>query len=197
MGRRSNYGPKSPRVTIKCSADQAKLIAMALEFYERVIGLGQTEEILAEWSMQANFSPDYSARRSHIKYLLFLLKYMMYDLREHENRGIYHSSIPRRVHQMYDIMKMIRHKIVRFEYEEGQRQGLAENLEEEDYPDRHLRYTVNFDKVTPICDDPLIEVTVEPGEADEVEAHTGQDPAMPGAGEAVSVPEKTVRGDAD
>lgn len=197
MKKRNSYGPKSPLVTIKCSADQAKLITLALEFYERVMGLGQTEEILAEWTMQANFGPEYSARRSHIKYLLFLLKYLMYDLRENENLGIYNSAIPRRIHQMYDIMKMIRHKIVQFEYKEGQREGLANNLEEEDYPNRHLRYTVDFDGVRPISDDPPIEVTVEPGEADEEEAHTSEDPAVSRAGEAVSVPEETVRGDAD
>jgi hypothetical protein len=197
MKKRNSYGPKSPLVTIKCSADQAKLITLALEFYERVMGLGQTEEILAEWTMQANFGPEYSARRSHIKYLLFLLKYLMYDLRENENLGIYNSAIPRRIHQMYDIMKMIRHKIVQFEYQEGQREGLANNLEEEDYPNRHLRYTVDFDGVRPISDDPPIEVTVEPGEADEAEAHTSEDPAVSGAVEAVSVPEETVRGDAD
>lgn len=172
-------------------------MAMALEFYERVIGLGQTEEILSEWSMQTNSGPEYSARRSHIKYLLFLLKYLMYDLREHENRGIYHPGIPRRVHQLYDMMKMIRHKTVRFDYEQGQKEWLAKNLPEEDYPYRDLRYTVNFDKVTPICDDPLIEVTIEPGEADEAEASGGEDQSVSGAGETVPVSEETVRGDAD
>ena len=195
MSKHSRFG-RSHSVKIECSLEQAQLIAQALEFYERVLGLGQLEEILSQQTFLGRPGAEQEGKRAHVKRALYLLKYLHFGLSEYESRGIYSSEIPIRVLRMYDMMKTIRHKLARYQYEQGELAAASAEEENADLGHRHLRYTVDFDPHYPMSEDTPIVVTVV-GAADEAEASGSANSSVPGTGEAVSVPSETVRGDAD
>lgn len=99
-----------PDWILKMNHHQLRLLAEALEFYERVLGLGQFEEIGWALSMQRP-GPYDASLRNDIEHLLVLLKKRAFNLDRNQSFGIYSKEVAEKFRVSYDMFKVIRKRL--------------------------------------------------------------------------------------
>jgi hypothetical protein len=115
-----------PLWTISLDHYQLRLMAEALEFFERVLGLGQIEELA--WALAFRIPGPYNSARSHeTEVLLKRVKHVVFGLDANQSFGIYNRDVPEKFRVAYDMMKVLRKRLVETSIQEAQEKGEHEN----------------------------------------------------------------------
>jgi len=103
-----------PDWDLRMSHRQLRLLAEALEFYERTVGLGQLEEFAWALTMRENsrYDPD---KQRDVENLLVLLKKRVFDLDRNQSFGIYSAEVPEKFRVVYDMFKVARKRLAETE----------------------------------------------------------------------------------
>ena len=103
-----------PDWELRMSHRQLRLLAEALEFYERTVGLGQLEEFAWALTMRENsrYDPD---KQRDVENLLVLLKKRVFDLDRNQSFGIYSAEVPEKFRVVYDMFKVARKRLAETE----------------------------------------------------------------------------------
>lgn len=97
---------ETDRYQLTISEEQANIICRALEFYERVGGLGQFEVVVEPWFLRCETAALEEARR-HLDRAKFHLTGFGYGA----SYGIYSEEVPDEHRVAYDLQQVIRHRL--------------------------------------------------------------------------------------
>lgn len=146
------------RYTIDVTEAQAQAIADALDFYVRVVGLCQLDQVAWQHRAHMDISTEDGRERAAI------LSQCMDDAALHAfgfhmgaSRGIHHPDVPAECRTMYDLRRVLRYALAERRVAEleagGDTSGAA-----------WLRNTVDMRRVVPVGDGPVAEVAAKEGE---------------------------------
>lgn len=95
--------------TIQLNEQQMQIMRDALDFYERVLGLGQLEEIESHWRWDADVrGKDFQEKSEAIRYSLYSAKLIGWGCGPGASRGIRSENVPARFQIAYDMTQAIR-----------------------------------------------------------------------------------------
>lgn len=88
---------------------QAYILGDALDFFERVLGLGQLEEVENQWRWHADFQkPDTQSRSEALRHSLYAAKAIGWNLSANASYGIRSPEIAERYRIAYDMTQVLR-----------------------------------------------------------------------------------------
>jgi hypothetical protein len=94
---------------ISVNEEQMRVIQDALDFYERVLGLGQLEEVENHWRWDANVkSDDFQSKSDSIRFSLYAAKAAGWNMSPNSSRGIRSPDVPKRFRVAYDMTQVLR-----------------------------------------------------------------------------------------
>lgn len=153
---RGDEGPT--RYTVDVTEAQARAIADALDFYVRVVGLCQLDQVAWQHRAHMDISTEDGRERAAI------LSQCMDDAALHAfgfdmgaSRGIHHPDVPAECRTMYDLRRVLRHALAERRVAELEALGDTAGAS-------WVRGTVDLHRVVPVGDGPMAEVAVKEGE---------------------------------
>jgi uncharacterized glyoxalase superfamily protein PhnB len=144
------------KYTITLDSKQLNIISRAIDFYERVIGLGQLEEI--SWMWRNNNNPrdeNYESNYFIINSALNIIKKAGWGHDPNESHSIYSNNVPEEFKILYDITQKIRKCVNDVEISKAKEEGDFERV-------RHLEMTVNNRSFMAASDNEPIEIFKNP-----------------------------------
>lgn len=131
-----------------------EVLLSALDFWERVLGLGQLEEIEYAWRWDADVkAEDFREKSDALRSALNAAKWIGWELPGNASLGVRSEKVPERFQIAYDMQKAI--KKVRCDYR------IATSTDEKEI--RHLSMTVDSDPYWPTRPDvPKVQLKVVP-----------------------------------
>lgn len=100
---------KKVTYTITLSEEQIQVLRTALDFYERVLGLGQLEEIEYHWRWYADVKNESFDKTSQaLKGIIHAMKVIGWNLYPNESYGIHSEQIKKPYRIAYDMTQIIR-----------------------------------------------------------------------------------------
>ena len=121
---------------IECNDRQMTVLKNALDFYERVIGLGQLEELEYRWRMHTDLSrEDYDQRSLALKHCMYAAKSIGWGFSPNVSMSIRTDSVPEEFRIAYDMTQIIRKAVF---------DSRAEDVDSNDKEMmKHLKYSVS------------------------------------------------------
>lgn len=95
------------KTTLTLDAQDAALVAEALEFYTRVAGIGQLEEALHPWRLHDYVSSD---KLEKAQKLIDDLKFTLLGLHPNASFAIRNGQVSQKAKRAYEIYSQMRHK---------------------------------------------------------------------------------------
>jgi len=152
----------SRRYQIDCEESQLKVLKDALDFYERVLGLGQLEEISYLWRIFYQEPPeDLSHKSRTVEHALLAAKNAGWGMAPDVSMSIRSETVPRSFRIAYDMTQVIRKSMSDAKIEELEREEGSESTL------KHLRMTVDRDRFWATSDLRPIKVTYSYSEGEE------------------------------
>jgi hypothetical protein len=93
---------------IEVNESQMRVLMDALDFYERVLGLGQLEEIEHGWRWDIGMSPDFSEKSEALRNALAAAKMIGWGFPPNASRSIRSPEVPVRFRIAYDMTQVLR-----------------------------------------------------------------------------------------
>jgi len=125
---------------LEVNEEQALVLREALDVYERVLGLGQVEELEFRWGMDRSPSQEgWERTRETMRFLCYAMKSAGWGHGPNSSHGIRSEKVPRKYRVAYDITQVLRHALAEARVAELEASG------DRDLADR-LRNTVDFDR---------------------------------------------------
>lgn len=95
--------------TIHLDEQQMQVLRDSLDFYERVLGLGQLEEVEHRWRWDMDvLKRDFQARSDGLRHSLYAAKSIGWDLSSNSSRSVRSELIPTKYRIAYDMTQIIR-----------------------------------------------------------------------------------------
>jgi hypothetical protein len=139
---------------IECNESQMGVLKDALDFYERILGLGQLEELEMRWRMNYEGPiEDLDEKSCIIRHCLYGAKRSGWGLSPHVSMSIRSETVPKDFRIAYDMTQIIRKKISDARIEELEGSHGNEDLI------RHLKMTVDRDDFWASSDEEPIKVS--------------------------------------
>lgn len=146
------------RYTIDVTEAQAQATADALDFYVRVVGLAQLDEVASAHRAHFDLSSETGdAKADTLATLMDAAKRCVFGLRSGASRGIHHPDVPAECRMMYDLRRVVRRALAERRVAELEAEGDAEHA-------TWVRRSVDLRRVVPVGDGPMAEVAVKEGE---------------------------------
>jgi len=144
----------SRRYHLECNENQIKVLKQALDFYERVLGLGQLEEINSLWRIYYRGSiEDLNQKSCTIEHALYAAKSAGWGFAPNVSMSIRSETVHEDFRIAYDMTQVIRKKIS---------DARIEDLEKKDGSEdsiRYLKMTVDRDDFWASSDEEPIKVS--------------------------------------
>lgn len=134
------------RYTLTLTGEQARSVLMALDLYERAVGLGQTEALAERLVFRERVEPEMADR---IRELLSWVKQIAFGHPPNGSYGIRSPEVPREAKLMYDMTQIMRRVFAEERIAAARRRGdydLAGRIE----------MSVNMDRYFPTTEAPPI-----------------------------------------
>lgn len=142
------------RYAIEVTEAQAHAIADALDFYVRVVGLAQLDEVAAAHRMHMDLRDDAQRQTSEgLDALMGAAKVCAFGLRHGASRGIHSQDVPAVCLTMYDLRRVLRRALTGRRIAELEAEGDADGA-------AWLRGTVDMDRRAPVGEGPVAVVTL-------------------------------------
>lgn len=140
--------------TIQLNEQQMHVMRDALDFYERVLGLGQLEEIEFCWRWDADVrGKDFQEKSDAIRHALYSAKLIGWGFGPGASRSIRSGDVPIRFRIAYDMTQVVRKTMSDAAI---QRAKIEKNMDTV----RHLKMTVDQNEYWATCPEvPKIQVS--------------------------------------
>lgn len=146
------------RYTLDVTEAQAQTIEDALDFYARVVGLAQLDEVASAHRMHLDLSSEAGSRAADtLATLMDAAKRCVFGLRSGASRGIHHPDVPVSCRMMYDLRRVVRRALAGRRVAELEAEGDTESA-------TWVRRSVDMDRIAPVGEGPMAVVTVKEGE---------------------------------
>lgn len=122
---------------IEMNESQAQVLKDALDFYERVLGLGQLEEIEYHWRWYADIrAEDFQQKSDTLRYSLYAAKSVGWGHSPNSSRSIRSQEVPKKFRIAYDMTQVLRKAMSDVRLAEAKEEGDEDLVQ-------HLKMTVD------------------------------------------------------
>jgi hypothetical protein len=128
------------KFTIEIDEEMLQLMLEALEFYERVVGLGQIEEVGYAYRLKKKLTTSWTEHNERMKIAdlaLDTFKMAVVGMPRNQSHGIYSPEVNDNIKKMYDMYKTLRKSLAESRLREAIEAGNTETA-------NHLRMTVDM-----------------------------------------------------
>jgi len=136
--------------TIELSEKQMGVLRSALDFYERVMGLGQLEEIEFHWRSHEKYDEKFNEKSDALRHILYSAKIVGWSLSANSSRSIRSDKVPEVYRIAYDMTQIIRKKMSDVRIENLKEEGDENSLSYEMMTVDRNPFWATCDKVSPI-----------------------------------------------
>jgi len=129
------------KFTIEADEEMLQLMTEAIEFYERVVGLGQIEEVSYAYRSRKKDTTsweDHNNRMKIAELALDAFKMAVVNMSRNQSYGIYSPEVPDKFKKSYDMYKTLRKALATSRVHEAEKEGAEETA-------KRLRMTVDMD----------------------------------------------------
>jgi hypothetical protein len=136
---------------IELNEKQMQVLQDALDFYERVLGLGQLEEIENHWRHDVKFpDPEFQSKSDGLRFSLYAAKAAGWNLSPNSSRGIRSPDVPERFRIAYDMTQVLRKASSDLRLQRFKEEGNEEGARWESMTVSRYDFWATCDKVPPI-----------------------------------------------